>query len=46
MGSEQKRDAPGKETEEKMTAGKRIGKEHGKDGKFLRLVRYAKSRDL
>jgi hypothetical protein len=37
MGSEQKRDAPGKEIEENMTAGKGIGKEHEKDGKYLRF---------
>jgi len=46
MGSEQNRNAPGKEIEEKMTTGKRIGKQHEKDGKYLRLVRYAKFRVL
>jgi hypothetical protein len=38
MESEQKRDAPGREIEKTMTAGKRIDKKHEKKGKYLRFT--------
>jgi hypothetical protein len=38
MESEQKRDAQGKEIKKMMTAGKRIDKQHEKEGKYLRCT--------